>query len=285
MNYYDFLSSIARGKLPARPVFMFSGTEDFLKDKGIEAIKSLYPDMDIASFFRQENYTSANLLTELCALPFFAKKKLVVLELSGDPKFREEVKTTLDTYLKQPSGYIILIIKTNTALNLPEKTVLQIECQSIPDYELPKWIILQVSGYGKSMARSTAKLISEYTGNNLTLIDDTLKKIILFAGTRATIEENDILGLVDSGIEGDIKKLVSHIRNGQTESALAELDRLLALGESSERIIGFLGWHYKTNPSKNQKDKIAKLIQTDKVIKTSVMPDDLALKTLIVNLI
>lgn len=285
MNYYDFLASIARGKLPARPVYIFSGTEDFLKDKGIETIKTLYPDMDAALFFRQDNYTSANLLNELCALPFFRKKKLVVLELSGDPEFREEVKDTLDTYLKQPSDYVILIIKTNTTLNLPEKAVLHIECLPIPDYELPKWIISQASGYGKAMARSTAKLISEYTGNNLNLIDDTLKKIILFAGNRATIEENDIQGLVDSGIEGDINKLVSHIKNGQTESALIELDRLLAIGGSSERIIGFLGWHYKTNPGKNQKDKIAKLVQTDKAIKTSVLPDGLALKTLIVQLI
>ena len=115
MTYYDFISCITKKKLPERPIYVFHGPEGFLKEQGINLIKSLYPEIDVLPAFKQDNYSSNSFLTELCALPFLQKKKLITLELSNDPTFRENVINDLETYTKNSSQSTILVVKTNQA--------------------------------------------------------------------------------------------------------------------------------------------------------------------------
>ena len=183
----------------------------------------------------------------------------------------------------KPSEYAILIINADKSLNLSHKLLLNIECEPLTYTESPQWVTSQVKAHGKSITPAMARLLVQYTGNDLNRIDEVIQKLVLFVGKREAIEEQDVKGLVDARNEGEINNLVNYIRDGKTSAALEELERLLDMGESVEKIIGFLGWYFRTNPSKKQTDNLSKLLQADIAIKTSLLPEDLALKMLIVQ--
>jgi len=284
MRYQEFIANIRKKTLPNYSVYTFSGVEWFLKEKGIELLKSILPDISNEIItFKPDTFSTANLMNELYAMPFFKQKRLIVFALPEDKELQKEIEKLLTDYLKNPSEYAILIIKTDKALNLSHKLLLNIECEPLTYSESPQWVVSQVKANGKSITPSLARLLVQYTGNDLNRIDEVIQKLVLFVGKRETIEEQDVRSLVDVRNEGEINNLVNYIRDGKTSAALEELERLLGMGESVEKIIGFLGWYFRTNPSKKQADNLSKLLQADIAIKTSLLPEDLALKMLIVQ--
>jgi DNA polymerase-3 subunit delta len=285
MLYKDFIKHIATKSLPQKSVYSFSGNEDLLKENGIALLKEyLAGTTGEVINFRPDTFSSSGLLNELYAMPFTKGKRLVILAVTG--AIREEFENTLkDTYLPNPSKYSILIIKSGEPLKLPEANILTIECIPFLDYELPQWIISRFNSLGKTINQPAAKLLVQYTGNDLSLIGDIIQKVNLFSGNRKNIEESDINSLASvGGKEGELKKLTDYIRDKDTSRALEEADRLLANGEPVEKIIGWIGGHFRYSSSGNKRDQFAKLIEADIAIKTDLLSDDLALKRLIVQI-
>ena len=103
MVYKDFMSYVRQNKIPKRSIYIFSGAENFLKDKGVEIIKSVLGDIsEEISQFNQNDFDESRLLNDLYEIPFFSKHKLVILKLTGEQKSRKEIKETLKKYSEAP---------------------------------------------------------------------------------------------------------------------------------------------------------------------------------------
>lgn len=294
MDFTEFATRIQNKTLPVRPVYILYGTESFLKEKAFGLIKNVFPDLaDETKYFDADNFSDQAFLVELCSVPFFQERKLVVLKLMEKADLVGKVGPALKNYLKAPSEYSVLVIYTKPwpwtgsgidagFTQLVEKTGVVVDCSPIPDYRLARWIGHQARAYGKSIDSAAVQQLIYKIGNDLTLIDEALQKLLLFTKGRKSIESGDVEALVDEQLESEIGELSRAITGQKPDLALTSLERLFLQGESLDKIIGYLVWYFRVK--RPDLKRIGQLLKTDLAIKKGLMDPELALRLMIVQI-
>jgi len=271
-----------------------------LKEKGLQMLAATLTgavaDGDIIKRFDVMSFNEPEFWTELYAVPFFKKKRLVVLNIAERMDFIGKIDKQLKEYLSGESFFTRLIIFIDKWSGVSadfSRVVSQkawiIECQPIPDEELPGWIAGQLSIDSKKISLAGARLLAEKTGNDLAKIDAVLEKLVLFHKDLPTISDESIHNFVDTERDFDIKALTNAIIRRQPDSALKIAGQLLQKGEPVNKILGFLrtGLAYDAKYQNNNVlllSRYNKLLSADLAIKTGKLTEELALQMLIVRL-
>ena len=295
MLFKEFISKLASVKnLPA--VYLFSGQENFLKQQGLKAIQERLSSTDnpiAIKRFSSQDFSESAFWDELYLVPFDNKKRLVILDIRN-PQLIETIIKELEKYLEAKSSFSVLVLLTqpgasrsaeNKISRLTDKHGWVIDCQPIPEYDLPRWVAAELKRYGKTISRENAKLLIENTGNDLVKIDALINKLALCSANNPEISSEIMSNLVENDADYDIKELGSAIINKNTTKAIEVLDRLLTNGEASQRIMGYLRWFFNHNQGDRLLgERYKQLLETDLAIKTGKMPEELALQTMVVKL-
>ncbi len=146
MNALEWLRASNAG--PIRPVYTVFGDDSYLIRESIAAIaQAVLPDEDRESGitrFSGPVAVLATVLDEVCTLPFFSKRRLVIVD-EADP-FVTKYRKDLEVYVVNPShsGTLLLQTKQWTATTklaqLVEKTGLAINASAPRETELVAWV-------------------------------------------------------------------------------------------------------------------------------------------------
>ena len=304
MLFSEFIKQLKSCSLQALPsIYIFTGPAKQvleLKEKGLQMLAATLTgaagDGDIIKRFDVTNFNESEFWTELYAVPFLNKTRLVVLNISERMDFIGKIDAQLKDYLAGKSLFTRLIIFIDKWEGLSvdlsraaSKKAWIIEYRPITDEDLPRWISGQLSIARKNISISGARLLAEKTGNDLARIDAVLEKLVLFHKDSQTISDDSILNFVDTDRDFDIKELTNAIIRRQLDRALKIANQLLQKGEPVNKIFGFLrtGLAYDAKYQNNNAlllSRYNKLLSADLSIKTGKLTEELALQMLIVRL-
>jgi DNA polymerase-3 subunit delta len=238
MNALDWLRDDF--ERPIRPVYAVFGNDAYLIREAIGGVVgAVFPgEANDAAISRFPGATTqlATVLDEVCTLPFFSRRRLVVVE-DADPfvtKFRKD----LEAYVENPSESGILLLQTKQWLattilaKLVDKAGLAIDCSSPREKDLAPWLTrLARTRHNAELDADAAHLLVELVGPEAGVLASEVEKLAVYAGESQRIEREDIAKLVGAGRVETIWKTLDAALAGQGRLALEHLDQLVAAGE------------------------------------------------------
>jgi DNA polymerase III subunit delta len=238
MNALEWLRAPAAGAI--RPICVVFGDDAYLVQESIAAIvQVVFPDQDgdaAISRFPGATTTLATVLDEARTLPFFSRKRLVIVT-EADP-FVTKHRKELEAFAEKPSakGILLLQVKTWTSTTRLAKIVesvgFPIDCSSPREGELVPWLSqMGRAKFETQLGAQEARLLLELVGPESGVLMAELEKLTIYVAEARRIEKNDILKLVGAGRVETIWKALDAALGGQGPLALDHLDTLIAAGE------------------------------------------------------
>jgi DNA polymerase-3 subunit delta len=238
MNALDWLRETS--EQPIRPVYAVYGDDSYLIRESIDAVaRAIFSDDDGEagiSRFSGPATPLATVLDEVCTLPFFSRRRLVVVEEADT--FVTKYRKDLEAYVTNPSdsGTLLLQVKqwpaTTKLAQLVEKSGLSINAAAPRETELASWLTqLARTRFDVQLSADGARLLVELVGPEAGLLAAEVDKLAVYAGDSRKIERGDITKLVGGGRVETIWKTLDAATTGQVRLALEHLDNLLSAGE------------------------------------------------------
>jgi DNA polymerase-3 subunit delta len=250
MDALDFLKKSSR-KL--EPLYVVHGDESLLKRACIKAIRhaALGDDDDegAISVVSGDATTLAAVFDELETAPFFTPKRVVLVDSAET--FVSQNRAALETRVTRlpAQSVLILDVKTWTATTRLAKIVpatQTLACKAPAAFKLPTWCVDWCASFlNKTLANAAAALLVELVGSDLGLLDQELRKLATFVGTRRTIETSDVDQLVGQQRAENTFKIFDAIGQGNAREALVIVGRLFDQGEDAFRLAGAFTWQLR----------------------------------------
>lgn len=247
----DALAFLGAAPADAGPLYVLAGDETFLKRQCLYAIRrrALGADADAdeqaVSLFAGDKATLAEVFDELDTLPFFFRRRLVVVD-NADPfvtRYRAELEKKVGHL--PATGTLVLDVKSwpaNTRLARLVETAATIVCKAPAAYRMAPWCTEWAKAhYGKQLPAPAAALLVDLVGPEMGLLDQELQKLATYVGDRARIDQPDVDRLVGNNREQNTFKIFEAMAAGDVKEALAILHRLFAQGDDPQRILGAFG--------------------------------------------
>jgi DNA polymerase III subunit delta len=231
------------GGQPIRPVYAVFGSDAYLIRESIDGVvRAVFPGPDgeaAVSRFPGPQTELADVLDELFTLPFFSKRRLVVVDDADT--FVTKHRKELEAYVEKPSasGIFLLQVKQWTATTklakLVDKAGLAIDCAALKDKDTARivaWLIQYARTHCDArLDAAAANLLVELAGIEVGILVAEVEKLAVYAGTSKKIERGDVAKMVGAGRVETIWKALDAVTTGQAGEALVLLDNLLAAGE------------------------------------------------------
>jgi DNA polymerase-3 subunit delta len=270
MQEQSIINSIKRGVVS--PVYLLYGTEEYLQEMVINALKEALVSSEIGSFnldeLEGEEVTIGSLVDLANTLPVFAEKRLIIVknfpflqsgnkkEKNGEdedkelPQSKKKNKTNEEKrllgYLADPLLSTCLVFwQKGTNVNKGRKIYKAIVANghqvmainSLRGMKLNRWLIAEAKKMGKILEPKAIEYLIFNCGDRLRDLHNELEKLSLYSGEEKTITLAMAQELVTKSSEGNIFSLVDCIGEKKGEKALVELRNLLAIGEAPVKIV------------------------------------------------
>ncbi len=233
----------AKTKKRRELIYVIAGKDDSLVGSECQEIlkQLLEPEQRSTGLLSVEanEVAAADVFDELRTLPFLTEKRVVVVKKADD--FVSTNREMLEKYFDDPcpTGILVLTVsswpaQTKLARKLPNVGRLIKVTQPKP-WQLPYRLIEYARDvYGKKLAKETAGLLVELTGDDLARLYSEIDKLALFVDDakaittehiESLIGHNRIFGafaVIDAIVAGDTAKAIERLRNMFSEDRTAE---------------------------------------------------------------
>ncbi len=187
-----------------------------------------------------------SVLEFLQTMPFLSDRRMLVLrEVHAFEQWRD-----LIDYLKDPNPGSFLLMtsselkKTDAQYKSLSKHARVKELRRLYGNSLVRWVVDRFRKLEKGIDRDLARLLVETTGSSLTALAAEVEKVSLHAGEREDIEKEDLGVSIPGGIE-NIFNLLDALGDGDLQTAMICLRRLLESGSRPEHLIPMIARHYR----------------------------------------
>lgn len=250
-------------------VYLFYGEETFKKRNYRDSLRKAVTngnDMNYA-YFEGKNIDFSAVYDSAVTMPFFADKRLVVVENSGKFKAKSSQKQTEDENIESeeessdsmlekilnelPPTTILAFFEDTAAKNkkvvklIAQKGKL-VECEQDSEEELVKWLAKGFNKANKKIRRSTIELLI----NRIDLDYDRLRieyeKIINYVGEREVVEDEDVLAVTTENIESKIFDMLRAMSEKNPKLVLDKYYDLLANREHPLYILAMIRTQFRT---------------------------------------
>jgi DNA polymerase III subunit delta len=228
-----------------KPVTVIYGDDVYLRREATAAIiqTALGPDADELAVRRFDGNvaTLADVLDELHTLPFFTKRRVVVVE-DADP-FVTRSRKGLEAHVEaaRGPGILVLLVKSWPATTVLYRQVaasgMPIECNSPSEKDLIPWLIEHAARNQAKLETDAAKLLVELVGAEVGVLAAEVEKLAVYVGSVGVIRRADVARMVEAGRIETVWKVIDSATLGQTAAAIADLDDLLASGEPPVKVL------------------------------------------------
>lgn len=218
-----FKAALEAGRLD--PVYLFHGSDDFLKEEKVRALIAAATDPSTRDFnleqLRGAECDVARLSGALEALPMLADRRVVILR---DPEaLKKPALERLTRHVEKPASDTCLVLVVPGGAKPPAdllKSSSALEFRALTDEELQQWLALEApKACGTTILPEAATLLASYTGNDLALLSGELQKLAAYTDGKP--------------IGPDAVQAVTGVRPGHT---LADLLDLAAMRETTRAI-------------------------------------------------
>lgn len=227
-------------------MYLLYGEEDYLRkqyrDKLKEALVS--PDDTMNYHYYEGKDINVGEIIDLAeTLPFFADKRVIILENSGLCKSGGDA---LADYLKQPAeSVVIILVETQTDKRSRLFKVIKEQgraCEFIAQNEqtLKRWIASLAKQDNKKISESTAEFFLEKTGTDMANIRTEWEKLVCYAMDKEIIEPADIDAVCTQRVSNRIFDMVAAIAEKRQKEALDMYHDLLTLKEPPMGILALI---------------------------------------------
>ena len=224
-------------------IYLLTGEEEYLKKQYKHRLQTaLIPPEDTVNLnvYEGKNISVQELIDQAETLPFFAERRLLVIEDSG---FFKSASVQLADYLEElPSTTYILFVESEVDKRQRlYKTVKNkgriVDFQKQTEETLSRWILGILKKENKNITRKAMTLFMEKTGDDMNNISTELEKLLCYTLNKEIIEPEDVEKICSERTENKIFDMVNAIAAGQQKQALDFYYDLLALKEPPMRIL------------------------------------------------
>ena len=227
-------------------IYLFYGEEAYLKRYYKERfVKAMVPEGDTMnySYFEGKNTNPKAVIDLAETLPFFAERRLIVLENTG---FLKNASPELAEYIKEiPETTSVIFIeeeldKRGKLYKAIKDKGRIVELKRQDDQTLMKWILGFVKREDKQISEATIRYFLGKVGNDMENIQRELEKLFCYCMHHTDITVADIDAICTTQIENHIFDMVDAVANKEQKKALDYYYDLLALKEPPMRILYLL---------------------------------------------
>lgn len=231
--------------------YLLYGEEVYLKKQYKEKLKrAVLPAEDRMNYayYEGKGINPAELIDLAETMPFFAERRLIVVENSG---FFKNASPELADYIKtMPETACFLFVESEVdkrgRLYKAVKDKGRVtELKRQDEKTLLYWIAGNVKREGKQIKESTAKYLISTAGDDMEKLVHELEKLFSYAMDRNEITAEDIDAICTSQITNQIFDMVEAVALKQQKKALCYYYDLLALKEPPMRILYLLSRQFR----------------------------------------
>lgn len=226
-----------------KPMYLLYGEEAYLKrqykDKLRDALLPAGDTMNYSCFRGKE--AAAGMLIDLSeTLPFFADRRVIVVEDSGLFKHGGEA---LAEYLTAPSPTTVFVFaesevdKRSRLYKAVQKNGRAVEFVVQEEGTLKRWILGLIKKEEKQITEQALHLFLEKTGSDMENIRKELEKLLCYTLQKDCILPEDVEAICTQRISNKIFDMINAIADKRQKQALHLYYDLLALKEPPMRIL------------------------------------------------
>lgn len=262
-------------------VYLFYGEEAYKRRNYKEKLKKqIAGDGNINyAFFEGKDIDFSAVYDSVVTMPFFADRRLVVVENSG--KFKAAKKSAASDQEENPDGEDMASVTAvarksagadamleKILADLPETTCLAffeeevnktrkiyktiasrgkvIECAPDDKETVIRWLARGFAGDNKKIRKSTAELIIDRIGCDYDRLRKEYEKIVAYAGDREEITDDDVLAVTSEDIESRIFDMLDAMSARNTARVLEHYYGLIANKEHPLYLLAMIRIQFRT---------------------------------------
>lgn len=156
--------------------------------------------------FQGGQFNTEDVIEELNALPFFSRKRLVVIQNTEELSKKE--LALLETYFERPNPTLYLILSatafasTTNFYKKAEKAGVLLDIAEEKPWEKEKtmreWIMAKVAAYGIRIEAQAVQALLKQIGTDQAFLHSELEKLFCYVGERKEIFSHDIAAITAS---------------------------------------------------------------------------------------
>lgn len=314
---------IKTGKL--KQLYLLYGEEAYLRKQYRDRLKSAIIGDDTMNYhyYEGKNISVGEMIDLAETLPFFAERRLIVLENSG--LFKSGGEELAEYLSAKPESAYFLFVETE----VDKRSKLYKKVQSAgyaaeftvqDEATLKKWILGMVKKEEKNISGAALNYLIEKTGTDMENIRKEMEKLFCYCLEKDIIEIADIEEICTKRISSHIFDMISAIADKKQKKALELYYELLALKEPPMRILfliarqfnllmqvkelqkkgfrdkaigekvglpGFIAGKYVTQSARFSKEDLREAVEAcveaEEAIKTGKMNDNMSVELLIIR--
>lgn len=225
-----------------KSVYLLYGEEEYLKKQYRDRLKSAIAGDDTMnySYFDSDNANVKEIIDVCETLPFFAERRLVVMENTG---FLKSSNEELADYIKHIPDYLIIVMvekevdKRNKVYKAVASAGYVCEMKPQTTATLEKWIAGLLAKDKLKISREACELILDKTGAGMDYIKQETEKLVNYCYGREVVTVQDVENVCSTQTTSHIFDMISAIANKKQQQALDLYYDLLELKEPPMRIL------------------------------------------------
>ena len=308
-----------------KKIYLLYGQEAYLRKQYKDKLKEAMIGDDTMNFsyYEGKDFTVGEVIDQAETMPFFADRRLILIENSGLFKSGGE---QMAEYLKSPAESVNFLFvetevdKRSKLFKAVQANGCAVEFATQDETTLKRWILQMIKKENKNISERTLNLLLEKTGTDMENIHKECEKLFCYCLDKDVITEQDVEAICTKRITSHIFDMVEAIANKNQKKALELYYELIALKEPPMRILfliarqfnlllqvkelvkkgyghkaigekiglpGFIAGKYVTQASHFSKSMIRQALEecvsTEEAIKTGKISDNIGLEMIIIR--
>ena len=232
-------------------IYLLYGEEAYLKKQYKEKLRNamLSPDDTMNFAYYEGKGINVKEVIDLAeTLPFFAERRLIIIEDSG---FFKNASPELADYIKElPETTSMIFVeneidKRGKLYKAVKSCGRVVELGRQDEHTLIRWIAGNVKREEKQIREQTIRYILEKVGTDMENIQRELEKLFCYTLGKEIITEEDVEEICTTQITNQIFDMVNAVAEKQQKKALDYYYDLIALKEPPMRILFLLTRQFK----------------------------------------
>lgn len=228
-----------------KQIYFLYGEETYLKKGYKKALTTAIIGDDTMnySYFEGKDIDVSKIKEMAETLPFFAEKRLIVIENSGLCKSGGD---DLADYIKTLPEYLYMIVieadvdkRTRLYKTLSSKGV-AVELAPLTGDQQEVWIAGQFQKLGKKITRQDIRYLISAAGDDMVNLQSEIEKLASLAGDRDVVTATDIDDIVTKQIGDNIFKMMEEMGNRNRNKALEYYNEMLQRREAPFKILALV---------------------------------------------
>ena len=232
-------------------VYVLYGEEAYLKKQYKERLtRAMIPEGDTmnCAFYEGKGIPVAEVIDLAETMPFFAERRLIVIENSG---FFKSASAELAEYLKEiPETTCLLFVeneidKRGKLYKAAKDKGRVVELGRQDEKTLIRWMLGMVAREGKQIRESTIRYILSKTGTDMENLEKEMEKLFCYTIDKNEISSEDVDAVCVTQITNHIFDMVEAVAKQEKKKALDYYYDLISLKEPPMRILYLLTRQFK----------------------------------------